>query len=134
MTTIEPFSWPGAALAMPGAPAPVEAPSRLRLTVTRPDRDTAVLAVAGELDASTAPRLSEVVMARLRGTLHSLVVDLSKVDFLAAAGISVLVRANLLARHRGVALKIATGGNRHVSRALAITGMTDHLVVDERSR
>ncbi|HVW43201.1 MAG TPA: STAS domain-containing protein [Amycolatopsis sp.] len=121
MTALEPFSWTPTAIPMPGPPAP------LRLTLTRPDRHTAVVAVAGELDASTAPRLSEMVLARLRGTLRAVVVDLSEVDFLAAAGISVLVRANLLARHRGIDLRIVTGGNRCVARALEITGLAEHL-------
>lgn len=134
MTATEPFSWPGAPFAMPWR-LPDHGPSPgLRLTLTRPDRHTAVIGVAGELDAATAPRFAELVMARLRGTLRAVVVDLSEVDFLAAAGISVLVRANLLARHRGIALRVVTDGNRYVARALAITGLAGHLPLDQKGR
>lgn len=130
MTAIEPYSGSAAALVTPAPPTGT--PARLGLSLARPGRHTAVIAVAGELDASTAPRLAEVVIARLRGTLRTVVVDLSTVDFLAAAGISVLVRANLLARHRGVTLRIVTGGNRAVSRAVAIAGLGGRLPLEER--
>ncbi|NKQ52155.1 STAS domain-containing protein [Amycolatopsis sp. K13G38] len=131
MTATEPFSWAGPALGMslpPPEPAPVP---HLRLRVTRPTLDTAVISAHGELDATTAPRLSELLMSRLRGNLRTVVVDLSTVEFLAAAGISVLVRANLLARSRGIALRIHTGRNRFVTRPLTLTGLTEHLDLSE---
>ena len=112
MTTIEPLSRTAAA-----------PPTPLRLTLTRPSPHTVVVGVAGELDACSAPRLCELVLARLRGTLRAVVVDLSEVDFLDAAAVSGLARASLLARHRGIAFRIIPGRNPCVTRALEIVGL-----------
>jgi len=134
MTATDSFSWARLLFSMPSAPLdPVPVPN-LRLRVTRPALDTAVIAVRGELDATTAPRLSELLMSRLRGNLCTVVVDLSTVEFLAAAGISVLVRANLLARQRGITLRVRTGRNPYVTRPLAMTGLTEHLDLGEDDR
>jgi anti-anti-sigma factor len=87
--------------------------------------------VRGEVDQLTAPRLTELLVARLRGTLRTLVVDLSEVDFLGAAGLSVLVHADLLARQIGVRMRVVTGDNRSAIRPLTITGLDEALTVDK---
>lgn len=87
--------------------------------------------VRGELDQLTAPRLTELLVARLRGTLRTLVVDLSEVDFLGAAGLSTLVYADLLARQVGVKMRVVTGDNRWASRPLSVTGLDERLTVDK---
>jgi anti-anti-sigma factor len=53
-----------------------------------------VLSVAGAVDMLTAPRLTEAIHAALPKKPSGLVVDLSKVEFLASAGMSVLVTAH----------------------------------------
>ncbi|UIJ63567.1 STAS domain-containing protein [Amycolatopsis acidiphila] len=102
----------------------------LRLRVRRPRPRTAVVLVRGEVDVLTAPRLTELLVARLRGTLRTLVVDLSEVDFLGAAGLSSLLYADLLARHRGVTMRVVTGDNRWAIRPLTVTGIGDRLNLD----
>lgn len=52
-----------------------------------------VLTVSGEVDMLSAPQLSEVIHTTLAAAPAALVVDLSKVDFLASAGMTVLVTA-----------------------------------------
>jgi anti-sigma B factor antagonist len=52
-----------------------------------------VLTVAGEVDMLTAPRLTEAIEAALAAKPEALVVDLSKVEFLASAGMTALVTA-----------------------------------------
>src|SRR5689334_17023175 len=52
-----------------------------------------VLTVAGEVDMLTAPRLTQAIQAALAAKPAALVVDLSKVEFLASAGITALVSA-----------------------------------------
>lgn len=80
-----------------------------------------VLSVTGEVDMGTAPRLAEILNCRARSTLKLLIIDLSELDFLAVAGLSVLIQAHLQARTSGVAMTIVTGGNRQVERALEVT-------------
>ena len=60
--------------------------------------DIVVLSVAGELDASTAPRLDEEITRCITGTLAGLIVDLSNVNFMASAGMSVLLEGDSTAK------------------------------------
>jgi anti-anti-sigma factor len=52
-----------------------------------------VLTVSGEVDMLSAPQLAEALRTALAPTPAALIVDLSKVDFLASAGMTVLVTA-----------------------------------------
>jgi anti-sigma B factor antagonist len=54
-----------------------------------------VLALTGELDMLTAPRLEEVIAAAAGKSPAAMIVDLSGVKFLATAGLNVLVAASL---------------------------------------
>ncbi|WP_409179951.1 STAS domain-containing protein [Amycolatopsis sp. VS8301801F10] len=69
----------------------------LRLRVRHPAPGTALVEVAGEIDLATAPRLAEVVEARLRSTVGLVIVDLRRTTFLGVAGLRVLIRLKLLA-------------------------------------
>jgi anti-sigma B factor antagonist len=53
-----------------------------------------VLAVRGDLDALTAPNLAEAVRVALVDRPATLIIDLSELEFLASAGMSVLVGAH----------------------------------------
>src|SRR5438477_7649370 len=55
---------------------------------------TAVVAVRGDVDLYTAPRLWETIDAAIAGTPHELVTDLSGVSFLDSSGLTVLVKAH----------------------------------------
>ncbi|WP_280493384.1 STAS domain-containing protein [Nocardia asiatica] len=96
----------------------------LKLSVCRPRRDVTMLMVAGDIDVATAPRLrAELAGAYLRRAA-TLVLDLSPVTFLAAAGLSVLVEAHTeAARARRRIVLITTV--RPVDRAIEITGLAD---------
>jgi anti-sigma B factor antagonist len=59
--------------------------------------DVVVLAVRGELDALTAPQLSEAITNSLTAAPAALVVDFSELDFLASAGMTVLILGHELA-------------------------------------
>ncbi len=54
---------------------------------------TVVLTVSGEVDILSAPQLAEAIHTALATGPAGLVVDLSRVDFLASAGMTVLVTA-----------------------------------------
>jgi anti-sigma B factor antagonist len=50
-----------------------------------------VVAVTGEVDALSAPQLSAAIGVALAGSPAGLIVDLSQVDFLASAGLGLLI-------------------------------------------
>ena len=52
-----------------------------------------VLTVSGEVDMLSAPRLADAIHTALTPSPAALIVDLSKVDFLASAGMTVLLTA-----------------------------------------
>jgi anti-anti-sigma factor len=93
----------------------------LHLRTTWPEPRTARITARGELDAATAPTFAELVTTRLRSAPARLILDLSKVDFIGTAGLSVLAGARLRAEHTGTELVLVPGET--VRRALEATGM-----------
>ncbi|MFJ8915920.1 STAS domain-containing protein [Amycolatopsis sp. NPDC102389] len=102
--------------------APDRADGSFRLAVIRPTPTTAVIEVAGELDVATAPRLAHLLGPRLASALRTVVIDLSAVTSLDAAGLSVLAHAHHQAAITGRALKLITGPDR-VNRLLVNSGL-----------
>jgi anti-sigma B factor antagonist len=81
-----------------------------------------VIAVQGELDLSTAPRLQESIQAA--GEFRSMVLDLSGCDFIDSTGIALLVHTFQGAGERGG--KVALCGLRdQLLRVLKIAGIED---------
>jgi anti-sigma B factor antagonist len=103
--------------------------SGLRLHAERSGRGTAVVTAQGELDLLTASRFADILCCQLRGTLRLLIVDLSGLDFLAASGLSVLIDAQIRAEQHGIVLRVVTGQNQCVTRALTATGLHRRLSV-----
>ncbi|WP_459164118.1 STAS domain-containing protein [Bounagaea algeriensis] len=100
--------------------------SRVRLRMHYAPPQAPVLAVAGEVDAVTTPRLAELLWARLQSTMPALVLDLSEVSFLGLDGITLLAAVERYARYRGTAVHLVTR-TRAVDRALQAGGLTDTL-------
>lgn len=96
--------------------------SLIKIVVSRPDHNTVVVHVAGDLDAATAPELSLAVEPHLSATVETVVLDLSNVKFLGTAGLSVLTHAALGAERNRFALRLVTGP-RCVERALHVSGL-----------
>ena len=82
------------------------------------------LAVSGELDILTAPAVERFLQAQLGCTVPgtTVVVDLSRVEVLAAAGVGVLVRAQHDAARRGVRL-VADPISPRARRVLDLLGV-----------
>lgn len=55
---------------------------------------TVVLSVSGDIDALTAPQLTEKLLDATAEQPSAVIIDLSKVEFLASSGITVLVSAH----------------------------------------
>lgn len=108
------------------------ATTALRLTTMWDDRDSAVLAVAGEVDMATADTLLEAVSWILAtGRLQRLVLDLGEVRFLDARGVTALMAAHRYGASRGVAI-VVINCQRMPMRVLEITGVDKILTGRDR--
>lgn len=85
--------------------------------------DETTVAVAGELDAYTAPQLRKMLDEILDGSVASVVVDLQSTSFIDSTGLGVLVGAARKARSQDGEL-ILDSPARSVHRVLQITGLT----------
>ena len=100
------------------------------LRVTVETRDPAViLEVAGEVDMVTATQLEQSIGSVLESRPPTLVVDLSKVEFLASAGMNVLLSTREVAGEATRFRVVATGNA--TLRPLRIAGLTEYIAVFE---
>ena len=102
----------------------------------RVDDGAVVVVVTGEVDILTAPRLRQAVVTALHEAgSRPVVVDLSRVELLDAAGLAALTRARQLATTTDTPLRLVVDHARPVIRPLQITGMDQwlelHHTVDE---
>ena len=86
--------------------------------------DAVVVRAFGEVDMLTAPSLAEALRAGCVATTPPgpLVIDLTGIQFFAAAGLTVLVAAQLLCRERQVTLRVVAN-HRSVLLPLRVTGV-----------
>jgi anti-sigma B factor antagonist len=75
---------------------PDENPIKFAMSELSPDDATTVIAVAGELDLASAPRLKHSLMKSARDDSKSLIVDLSELTFIDSTAIRILVEARAL--------------------------------------
>ncbi|MEU3642481.1 anti-sigma factor antagonist [Lentzea sp. NPDC034063] len=121
-----------AVLAHPTTPAaaPMPSPRPPPLTVTTLSSNQAmVLVVAGSIDLVTAPVLHDALESAATLRPRLLVVDLSAVEFLACAGLSVLIAAHHRAEDRTCLRVVAD--RRATRRPLALTGVDTYLSVHD---
>lgn len=82
-----------------------------RFIVTpRHDGQTLVLHVTGDLDVLTAPTLGTHLDIALASGPSVLIVDLTDVEFLSSAGISVLVETHRLTARTDMSLRVVADG------------------------
>jgi anti-sigma B factor antagonist len=92
-----------------------------------PQGDALVLDVAGEVDLATASQLGDSIKAAMEQQPKTLVVDLTRVDFLASAGMAVLIGCHQQAK--GVLqFRIVASGSA-TFRPMELTGMTDEISI-----
>lgn len=89
--------------------------------------DAVVLAVVGDVDVLTASQLTDAVVAVLKQGPRTVVVDLTKVEFLASAGLSALVDSQREAGQE-VRFRVVAAGSVAL-RPIEMTGLTEELAV-----
>lgn len=88
--------------------------------------DPAVVVAVGSLDARTAPRLREQLVALCAQDRHHVVVDLDGVELLDATGLGVLVAALRRVRPHGGSVRLVCT-RPDVRRVLEVVGVTGML-------
>jgi len=104
---------------------PVTPLAQLRIDTSCPAPGTVRVAVAGEIDLSTADVLHAGLLAVLSAQLpEHIEVDLAGVTFMDCGGLTVLVAVGNAAAHTGCQLRI-TNPQPIVRRVLDVTGLLD---------
>jgi anti-anti-sigma factor len=99
------------------------------ITVTQSDLgQVAIVHVSGEIDMATSETMAERVLGRLAERPPTLVIDLSGVEFLGSAGLSVLIEASQQAEQGATTLRIIATAPPAL-RPLEISGLLDILPV-----
>jgi anti-sigma B factor antagonist len=83
-----------------------------------------VLAVAGEIDLATAPAFEEAIAAAMADNPVAFVIDLTDVDFLASAGLQILVEARSKSRTSAGFAVVAHGSA--TSRPIHLTRLDEY--------
>ncbi|HEV7770430.1 MAG TPA: STAS domain-containing protein [Solirubrobacterales bacterium] len=99
-------------------------PAPFEVEVGDPEHGVQTIFVRGELDLSTAPELEAPLEQALEGGKGSVLIDLTRCEFIDSTGIALIVRAwqRLQSGENGRALVICTE-NDQVRRVLEITGL-----------
>jgi anti-sigma B factor antagonist len=84
--------------------------------------DVVVLAVAGELDMSSAPTLRERIDALVAADLCHVVLDLAELSFCDSAGLNAFILGDRACAARGGWLRLA-GATGHVARVIELSGL-----------
>jgi anti-anti-sigma factor len=103
-------------------PGPPAQQALLDVLLTGPRPGVVVLGVGGEVDLATAPRLESGIELAFDPPARHVVLDLSRVTFLASRGLAVLLDAHRRAAEHDVRLEVVVG-RPPVRRMLEISGL-----------
>ena len=95
----------------------------MRAETRNPREGVAVIALSGEADVYTSPRIKQEIVDLLNNGTHKLVVDLTGVEYLDSTGLGVLIGGLKRARERDGDLKLVCD-NVRILRIFEITGLT----------
>jgi anti-anti-sigma factor len=90
-----------------------------------------VIALQGELDLATAPRLCVRIDAARRGSLRRILVDLTTAEFCDSAGLRALIGAHREVVAHGRRMAVAAVADSAVGRLFALTGAAELLEIHQ---
>ncbi len=88
------------------------------------------IAVRGELDLHTGPRVQAALVRAERESPEKLVLDLMEVTFFDSTGLQILLDADYRARAGGYAFTVAAGGDSEVVRVLELARVGGRLTLE----
>ena len=92
------------------------------------DEDTHVVALRGEIDALTAPKLGSRLFGLAEQGARGVVVDLSDVTFMDSTGIGVIMNSLRHMNLRRCAMVLVCPSDR-ILRPFQVTGLVGHLTI-----
>lgn len=95
----------------------------LRVDTRKPREDVTVIALAGEVDVYTSPKVKQEIVNLLNAGTNKMIVDLTGVEYLDSTGLGVLIGGLKRARERDGDLKLICD-NVRILRIFEITGLT----------
>ncbi len=96
--------------------------------------DTVTLAVAGELDLETAPKLADRVAGKLADQLATLTLDLSELTFMDSSGLRTLIELDRRAAEAPWSLTLRAPKRAAARTVLHLTGADAALPFEEDAR
>jgi anti-anti-sigma factor len=121
---VERFS--GAAPPPPSGGSDPNKPALLSVHIEDSPDGASIVALGGELDLSTIPRMEGALVEQIRQR-PAVLVDLSKLTFIDSSGIGVLIQAHRIAN--GTPMGVLIGPDSQVARVFGIAGVADALPV-----
>ncbi|WP_205473226.1 anti-sigma factor antagonist [Nocardioides sp. SYSU D00038] len=97
---------------------------------TREVDGTTVVAVGGEIDVYTAPKLRDMITELVAGGTYDIVVDLEQVEFLDSTGLGVLVGGLKKVRAHDGSLQLVCTQDR-LLKIFRITGLAKVFVIHD---
>lgn len=97
------------------------------------DTVRSLVTLSGELDLASAPHLQQILDQLCRDVYPQIELDLSRLQFLGAAGLTMFLRADEQLRNTGGRLILNRPGQR-IRRVLAITELDTVLTIQETAR
>lgn len=73
---------------------------------------TSIITIGGSLDASTAPNLSSKLEDELKKQPDTIVINMNKLDYIASAGIGILISLNEKMANRKAKLKLCEANSK----------------------
>ena len=95
---------------------------------SRREADAVVLALGGELDVASAPRLEQELATAAGGDARLIVLDLRELEFMDSTGLRAVLTAYDAAREDGRGFGLVRGPQQ-VQRLLSLTRVADRLVI-----
>jgi len=114
----------------PGSSLPDMSDPDGRLEIEVSEGAAPVVTLVGEVDPHTAPELDRVLTELTSGGATEIHLDCARLDFIDSSGLRVLVDAHRrLGAERGTV--VLAGASSTLRRLLEVTGLDEHLVVED---
>ena len=97
---------------------------------TREADGRTIVAVGGEIDVYTAPRLRDCISDLVADGHYDMLIDMEKVEFLDSTGLGILVGALKKTRAHGGSLELVCNNDR-LLKIFKITGLAKVFVIHE---
>jgi len=90
-----------------------------------------IASLTGEVDISNAPSVEEAIASAIPNHASAIILDLTELEYIDSAGISLIYRLREKLQVRGQDLKLVIPANSPAADALRLAGVAPHLPIME---